>query len=109
MDSQEIEEHTTLDRRIYNLAITLPGTQNLTRMKYDLYLTSKENSFGLGSGYCFDGKVAKGTIEAGFTNTIRITDVVNTRYVRHCSQEPFYEILTKELPFRQSDKIQTFL
>ena len=57
-----------------------------------MYLTSKGNSYGIGRNAWYDGEVAKGRIEAGYAHTIRITDVINTRSIQHCSPNPFYEI-----------------
>ena len=59
-------------------------------------MTSKGNSYGIGRYVWFDGEEAKGRVEAGYAHRINITDVINTRFIQHCSPDSFFEILAKE-------------
>ena len=93
LDSREVGFGTSV---IYQLSITSPKKNISNTMEYQLYLTSKGNSYGIGRNAWYDGEVAKGRIEAGYAHTIRITDVINTRSIQHCSPNPFYEILANE-------------
>ena len=83
---------------LFFLSIDLPKRQQSERVEYEMFLTSKENFYGIGNerGFWSDGKVATGVFEAGYKYDVTITNVFLTRYIQHCSKDFFYKILTEE-------------
>ena len=78
------------------LWITKPKKRQWDRVQYEVHVTSKENFYGIGRQLWYDGDVAYGKYWSGHQERIRITHAIQTRFIRDCSQESYFESLAKE-------------
>ena len=69
----------------------------LDKVQLEVFLTSKENFYGIGRGYWYDGEVASGIYSLGqYRIGIRITHAIQTNFILDCTKESYYESMVNE-------------
>ena len=91
LDFREKHKGTTF----LDLEITSPNDASLPIDGLKLILASEDNSYGIGLFNFFDGHISMVTLQPGTHISVKITDIVEYRYVHKCSKDSYYETLAK--------------
>lgn len=93
-----LSDRRGLELNIFKLIvwITKPKERQLNRVQYEVHVTSMENFYGIGRQLWYDGDVASGKYWSGHQERIRITHAIQTKFIRDCSKESYFESIAKE-------------